>query len=125
MTRRVLCLLLAAAATAADPPLAQLYETDATRPNAPPRRFVVAEGCPNDIDATKTTRLFVAVPSAAQNGRRRQWARASWCRDARSAGAAVKFFVGAAPETPGRSAPDARGPRGRPALFSRRGVVRR
>ena len=62
------------------------------------RRFVVTRGCPSSWDAGAPVRLFVAVPSAAAYARRRQWARATWCRDALASGAvAVKFFVGREP----------------------------
>lgn len=70
------------------------------------RRFVVSQGCPQHLSAGASLRLFVAVPSAAANVRRRQWVRATWCRSAfdlafstrGSVSAAVTFFVGEAPE---------------------------
>ena len=70
------------------------YEPDVV-PGAPDRRFVVTRGCPAHLTKTDLVRLFVSVPSAAQNARRRRWARASWCQDARKLRVAVKFFVGA------------------------------
>ena len=73
---------------------AQLYEPDTT-PQEPQRRFVVTAGCPATLNATSQIRLFVAVPSAASYTHRRQWARASWCHEARRLSIAVKFFVGA------------------------------
>ena len=73
---------------------AQLYEPDIT-PQEPQRRFVVTAGCPSSLDASSNVRLFVAVPSAASYTQRRQWARASWCHEARRLSIAVKFFVGA------------------------------
>ena len=81
-------LLLSLAATA------QLYEPDIT-PQEPQRRFVVTVGCPSTLNATSQIRLFVAVPSAASYTQRRQWARASWCHEARQLKVMVKFFVGA------------------------------
>ena len=73
---------------------AQLYEPDIT-PQEPQRRFVVTKGCPSTLNATSQVRLFVAVPSAASYTQRRQWARSTWCKEARRLSIAVKFFVGA------------------------------
>lgn len=82
--------------------LASSLPIDELREDA--RRFVVTRGCPDTLDPSARIRLFVAVPSAAQNAARRQWARATWCQEARerpAAGASVqvKFFVGRDPGT--------------------------
>lgn len=58
------------------------------------RTLVVTRGCPQKLSGT--TRLFVAVPSAAQNVRRRQWVRSTWCQN--DLGIAVAFFVGGGAE---------------------------
>ncbi|KAJ1455245.1 hypothetical protein M885DRAFT_220687 [Pelagophyceae sp. CCMP2097] len=60
------------------------------------QRFVVSKGCPQALDADAEVRVFVAVPSAAGNFRRRQWIRSTWCRSQPISGAslAAAFFVG-------------------------------
>lgn len=61
------------------------------------RTFVVTRGCPQHLASRASLRLFVAVPSARENFRRRQWVRATWCSStiqSHQVSVAISFFVG-------------------------------
>ena len=101
-----LWLLLVAVRRVATVPLGEMREVDETWAGAPLRRMVVTRGCPAFMDVGAAVRVFVAVPSAAHYGHRRQWARSTWCSQRPGdASMAVKFFVGTEPGT-GVDSPD-------------------